>query len=136
MEVNSGGYLPLAAKRPGKYPPLSLTLRWITVLVNHTETKTYSKSTRTKKTIYLCDTINQHWILIADYKFQRFYIWFLLVPVWAAFALYFHWIPFFFCRASSASSSIDELRFAAVYYISCLLVFISACIYYDIALRI
>ena len=83
MEVNSGGYLPLAAKQPGKYPPLSLTLRWITVLVNHTETKTYDLANQRaqKKTIYLYDTINQHWILLADYKFLRFYILFLLVPV-------------------------------------------------------
>ena len=53
--MNSGGYLPLAAKRPGKYPPLSLTLRWITVLVNHTETKTYDLANqRAQKKLFTC----------------------------------------------------------------------------------
>ena len=53
--MNSGGYLPLAAKRPGKYPPLSLTLRWITVLVNHTETKTYDLANqRVQKKLFTC----------------------------------------------------------------------------------
>ena len=53
--MNSGGYLPLAAKRRGKYPPLSLTLRWITVLVNHTETKTYDLANqRVQKKLFTC----------------------------------------------------------------------------------
>lgn len=53
--MNSGGYLPLAAKRPGKYPPLSLILRWITVLVNHTETNNYDLANqRAQKKLFTC----------------------------------------------------------------------------------
>lgn len=105
-------------------------------------TKTYNLADHcAQKTIHFCGTINQHWLLLTDYKFLKLiYILFLLERVWAAFALYFNWIVFF-CRASSASGAsgassassasiaIDELRLTAVDHLSCLLVVIPVCIF-------
>ena len=79
---------------------------WITVLVNHTETKTYDLvNQRARKKKLMCGTINQHCLLLADYKVLHL----IFTRTGLGSICIIFELDSYFCHASSASSAVDEL---------------------------